>query len=832
MSFRYFGPSRALLMSTFLGATVLCASPGFAYADTVEFNADLLDVKDRDNIDLSAFSTKGYVLPGVYDLLVNINGQALKTVPVRFISPEGDKKESRVCIDQSLVEKLGLTEDAMVKVKWWNDGECLIVDSVNGMEVRPDVSKNLLYLNIPQVNLEYNAPYWDPPSRWEDGISGAVFDYYLAAQHMDQTSGGSSTRFTGNGVVGANLGAWRLRAGWQANSQSNSNSGAASNPSQSKFSWTDVTLYRPLPQYKARLAIGESYLESNLFDTFRYTGVGLKSDDAMLPPNLRGYAPEVSGVAQTNAKVTISQQGRVIKEILVPAGPFRIQDLDRSTSGQLDVRVEESDGRVQTFQVNTASIPYLTRPGQLRYKAMAGKPSEMNHRMNGPVFAGGEVSWGASNNVSLYGGSILSGKYQAFSAGIGRDLAQFGALSFDVTHSRAQLRDMESWRGGNSYRLSYSKVFDATRSQVTFAGYRFSDQNFLSMSDYLRLSQDYSAMRPKQMYTVALNQQFDKVSAYLSINRLTYWNNAESLRYNLSASTYFNFGNFRNVSVSMNAYSSEYNGKKDNGVFLSMSIPWGNSGTLGYSGAYGSSKSQSVSYSDRTSPNDYYTLRGGETGGRAEGSAYYSRDTSLAKVDAMASYRAQDYSSLNVSVRGGLTVTPEGGALHPVGASGGTRVLVDTNGVAGVPVGRFGSKIKSNMFGKAVVSNVGSYNRNSIDIDVNGMPDNVQANNSISTGTFTEGAIGYRKFDMLVGEKAMLSLQTKDGSFPPFGARVFNEKQQELGLVGEQGVTYVNGIVAGEQLQVKWGDTGQCQVQLSDTLPGDLSDSLTVQCQE
>lgn len=32
-------------MSTFLGATVLCASPGFAYADTVEFNADLLDVK-------------------------------------------------------------------------------------------------------------------------------------------------------------------------------------------------------------------------------------------------------------------------------------------------------------------------------------------------------------------------------------------------------------------------------------------------------------------------------------------------------------------------------------------------------------------------------------------------------------------------------------------------------------------------------------------------------------------------------------------------------------------------------------------------------------------
>ncbi|WP_157699308.1 fimbria/pilus outer membrane usher protein, partial [Serratia marcescens] len=48
-------------------------------------------------------------------------------------------------------------------------------------------------------------------------------------------------------------------------------------------------------------------------------------DDNMLPPNLRGYAPEVTGVAKTNAKVTISQQGRVLYETTVAAGPFRIQ---------------------------------------------------------------------------------------------------------------------------------------------------------------------------------------------------------------------------------------------------------------------------------------------------------------------------------------------------------------------------------------------------------------------------------------------------------------------------------------------------------------------------
>lgn len=98
-----------------------------------------------------------------------------------------------------------------------------------------------------------------------------------------------------------------------------------------------------------------------MFDSFRFTGVSLISDDNMLPPNLRGYAPEVTGIAKTNAKVIISQQGRVLYETSVASGPFRIQDINEAVSGELNVRVEEQDGGVQEFVVNTANIPYLTR---------------------------------------------------------------------------------------------------------------------------------------------------------------------------------------------------------------------------------------------------------------------------------------------------------------------------------------------------------------------------------------------------------------------------------------------------------------------------------------
>ncbi|WP_163446963.1 fimbria/pilus outer membrane usher protein, partial [Escherichia coli] len=81
-------------------------------------------------------------------------------------------------------------------------------------------------------------------------------------------------------------------------------------------------------------------------------------------------------------------------------------------------------------------------------------------------------SWGVSNGWSLYGGMLLGGDYNALALGLGRDLLLLGALSFDVTQSRAKLPYSDETLSGGSYRLSYSKTFDELDSQVTFAGYR------------------------------------------------------------------------------------------------------------------------------------------------------------------------------------------------------------------------------------------------------------------------------------------------------------------------------------------------------------------------
>ncbi|MEL5596582.1 outer membrane usher protein [Serratia ureilytica] len=832
---RYFPRSAiSIFCQVNLGAVVLFGALNVSFAaDEIQFNTDVLDLKDRANIDLSQFSRKGFILPGVYTFAVNLNTTPLPERQIAFYSSESDPNDTLACITPELIEQLGLTAKATSGLTWWHNQQCLNINSLPGMEARGELGKSTLYLSIPQAYLEYSAPNWDPPARWEDGIPGLLFDYNLNMQSQQQHSngGGSGTNLSGNGTTGANMGAWRLRADWQT--RYDRRSGSSTDAGNRNWDWSRYYAYRALGGLGAKLSLGEDYFNSAIFDSFRFTGASLVTDDNMLPPNLRGYAPEVSGVAKSNAKVTISQQGRVIKEVQVAAGPYRIQDLDSAVSGSLDVRVEEQDGSVQQYQVNTATIPYLTRPGQVRYKTAVGKPSDWQHRMNGPLFASGEFSWGVSNGWSLYGGGIFGGDYNALSVGIGRDLMALGALSADVTQSQAKAPQQESQRGG-SYRLSYSKRFDETGSQVTFAGYRFSDSGFRSMGEYLdSLDGGINAGRSKEMYTISLNQQLQSLglTAYVNYSHQTYWNQAANDRYDLSLSRYFDIGRFRNVSLSLTAYRNKFNNANDDGMYLSLSMPWGKSGSVSYNGSYAAGDSRnSVGYYDRVGDNDNYQLNAGVARSGADLSGYYSHKGTLAQVNTSASYREGQYSALGVSLQGGGTLTPEGAALHRSGILGGTRMMVDTDGVAGVPVGGYGSAVESNRFGKAVITDLTSYYRNSVRINVDKLADNVEVAQSVHQGTLTEGAIGYRSFKVISGEKAMAVIRLADGSAPPFGATVLNARKQETGIVSDDGNVYLSGINAGDRMTVRWSNTEQCQITLPATIATGMATNLLLPC--
>ncbi|TFZ52395.1 outer membrane usher protein [Serratia proteamaculans] len=809
-----------------LGASV----PLVMAADDIVFNTDVLDVKDRANIDLSQFARSGFIMPGRYTLTVHINQQELPEQSVVFVAPPDDPKGSVACLSPALVKQLGLKDSILSGLRWRDD--CLDFSSLKGMTVRGELGTSSLYLSIPQAYLEYSDDSWDPPSRWDEGIPGVLLDYNLNGQVNRQQSSGTDSTLSGNGTAGGNLGAWRLRADWQAQASSST---ANNRQSERRLDWSRYYAYRALPALRAKLTLGEDYLDSRVFDSVRFTGASLVSDDAMLPPNLRGYAPEVVGVAKTNARVVISQLGRVLYETQVAAGPFRIQDLNDAVSGTLDVRVEEQDGSVQRFSLNTASIPYLSRPGSLRYKLALGQPSEVAHRRDGPAFATGEFSWGVSNGWSLYGGGIGGREYNALALGVGRDLMAFGALSFDITGSRAELPQQQGGTlSGSSYRLSYAKNFEEYDSQVTFAAYRFSERDYMTMADYL-VSRLYGARQygSKEMYTVVLNKQFRDLglSAYLNYNHQSYWERPANDRYSLALSRYFDVGQIKNISLSLSAYRNQYNQTTDNGMSLSLSLPWGDRGTVSYNAAASrGNNSQDLGYYDRIDEHNSYQMRLGAARRGATASGYFTHSGDNAELSSNVSYQANRYTSLGMTARGGMTATLQGAALHRMNMPGGTRLMLDTQGVPDVPVRGQGPTSRTNAWGKAVVPDVNSYYRNRASIDLQQLGDNVEASRSVAQATLTEGAIGYRRFEVVAGEKAMAVVRLADGSTPPFGATVLNTRKQNTGIISDDGSVYLSGIQHGDTMTVHWDGAARCEITLPELLPALGESALLLPC--
>ncbi|MDK9584417.1 outer membrane usher protein [Lelliottia wanjuensis] len=823
---------KRILKISILAISIYSTLYGCARADDgIEFNTDILDVKDKSNIDLSRFSKGNYIMPGDYSFKIRVNQNELEEQPIPVYVSDTDSKQTLACFKPEIVQQMGFKEEFLSQFPLWHKNQCVDITSLKGVDIRPDMGENTLNVNVPQAYLEYTSDNWVPTSMWDNGVPGLLADYSVdVTSRKNNDQSGSDKTISGNGTMGANLGAWRLRGDWQANYENNAD---GTDSGQKEWTWNRVYLYRAIPSMGAKLTLGEDYLNSDLFDSFSFIGASLVSDDNMLPPNLRGYAPEVTGVAKTNAKVIISQQGRIIYQSQVAAGPFRIQDLNSAVSGTLDVRVEEQDGSNQQYKVNTASVPYLTRPGSVRYKLYGGKPLGTEHSVEGQDFASSEMSWGINNGWSLYGGIVASKDYRATAIGVGRDLLALGALALDVTRSNAELDTVN--RQGQSYRLSYSKRFDETDSQVTFAGYRFSEKNFMSFNDFLNyMSTDDSFQQSKEMYTISFSQQLKKLglSAYLNYSHQTYWNAPAEDRYSVSLSRNFDIGRWKNINMSLTAYRNEFSQGTDDGAYLSMSVPWGDSGTVSYNmTSGGGSNSNRLGYFDHLDNGDNYQMAVGASEHEANVSGYYDHMGNEGEIIGNLDYQQSEYNSLGMTLRGGITATPKGVALHRVNGMGGTRVMVDTGAASDIPVQGFGSSTQTNYFGKAVITDVSNYTKNNLSIDINSLPKNAEAHGSVEQATLTEGAIGYRKFDVISGEKAMAIIRLADGSFPPFGASVRNAADQEVGIVNDDGQTYLSGLHSGEKMNVQWEGEMQCVITIPDKISGlDQNGNLLLPC--
>ncbi|WP_458411076.1 fimbria/pilus outer membrane usher protein [Burkholderia multivorans] len=780
-----------------------------------EFNSSFLSIDGTTDVDLSQFSQADFTLPGEYMLEVQVNDLFYGLQPIEFVALDASGA-GKPCLRAELVAQFGLKPSLAKDLPRFHGGRCVDLAAIEGVTVRYLKGDGRLRITIPQAALEFTDGTYLPPERWSDGIAGAMLDYRVIANtNRSFGSGGRQTNAVqAYGTIGANWGAWRVRGDYQA--QSNVGNTVYADRT---FRFSRLYAFRALPSIQSTVTFGDDYLSSDIFDTFALTGASIRSDDRMLPPSLRGYAPLISGVARTNATVTVSQQGRVLYVTRVSPGAFALQNINTSVQGTLDVAVEEEDGSVQRFQVTTAAVPFLARTGQFRYKAAVGKPRRFGGAGITPFFGFGEAAYGLPFDVTVYGGFIAASGYTSIALGVGRDFGTFGAVSADVTHARARLWWNGATRRGNSYRINYSKHFDGLDADVRFFGYRFSERDYTNFAQFSGDPTAYGLANSKQRYSATMSKRFGDTSAYFSYDQTTYWERASEQRVGVTLTRAFSVGALRNLNVSVSAFRTQGAGASGNQVSVTATLPIGGRHTVTSNLTTGNgSTSVNAGYLYDDPAGRTYQISAGTTDGRASANASFRQRTSAYQLTAQASTVANGYAAASFEVDGSLVATQYGIAAHANGNAGDTRLLVSTDGVRDVPLS--GTLTHTDSRGYAVLDGISPYNVYDAAVNVEKLPLEVQVSNPIQRMVLTDGAIGFVQFSAARGSNLYLTLTDAAGKPLPFGASVQDAANgKELGIVGEGGAAYLTQVQPKSSLVVRAGERTLCTI---DTLPNRL----------
>ncbi|WP_323086983.1 FimD/PapC N-terminal domain-containing protein, partial [Providencia alcalifaciens] len=125
-------------MKKLIAVSLLLLNPLIALSEeAVDFNINILNAEDRENINLAVFSQDLYIVPGIYPFKLSINNAYIPEQKITVVSYE---EKSQACLTDEIVEKFDLNSEAESVLQWntIDDLECLDIASLEGMSVTPN----------------------------------------------------------------------------------------------------------------------------------------------------------------------------------------------------------------------------------------------------------------------------------------------------------------------------------------------------------------------------------------------------------------------------------------------------------------------------------------------------------------------------------------------------------------------------------------------------------------------------------------------------------------------------------------------------------------------
>lgn len=786
-------------------------------------NIDDFNIADLENLD--QFSVSGQ-LPGTYNVKVILNDDVIGIKNIDFISNHDNQLE--MVFTKRMLRELGVKTDVIATLSNVTDDEKLsdIGHYIDYATAKFDFAKQVVVISIPQIALDNEARGQIDPALLDQGIPAFTLNYdFNGAKSWYKNSGSVDNQFLSL-RSGFNLGAWRLRnySTYEHNDKHDD--------------WHSVNTYleRDIQPLKSQLTLGESTTTGDIFSGFQFKGVKMASDESMQPYSLRGFAPVVRGFAQSNAKVTIRQNGAIIYQTYVSPGPFALNDLyPTSYSGNLDVTVEEDNGSQQSFVVPFSSLAIMQREGGIKYSLTAGqyRPTETG---KSPDFVEGTLIYGLPWNTTLFGGALLSKSYQSYALGIGFNLGNFGAISMDASQARTKFDHDNQEHNGQAYRFQYSKTLQETQSTISLESYLYSSKGFYDFSDANENRTPYSTpyfdLDKRTRHQINLSQSLSRYgSVYVSAYQQDYWHSSEKER-NINVGYNVTLDNI-SYGLSYGYTSSSKNNTRNNQFSFRMNIPFdalfsthnyltssvnysGQGKTTAQVGISGNALDNNLSYSVQQSyqEQDHYT----------GGNASIGYQGSYGAVNMGYAY-TENSQRLDYGLQGGLVVHQFGMTLSQ--SLGDTIALIAAPGASDVPVMNAQS-VSTNPWGYAVKPYLTPYAENKITLDIDNLDEDVDLiKNNISV-TPTKGAVVLAKMDTQVGDRILMVLTLHDAPLP-FGSIVTLDNGGNSGIVGDNGEVYLSGMPKQGALTATWGKEASQMCKIHYQIPNDLEKEVVKQ---
>ncbi|TCM66602.1 outer membrane usher protein [Acinetobacter calcoaceticus] len=804
------------------GCLFTLSSLSSLYAETEQLNTENFAEFDqsvlmgsRKNIDLNLFAYGNPILAGQYDVNIYVNGQWKGRQSLDFKSQAAINRVEH-CFTFEELDSLDI-DTSLVNIK--DDKQCLVLSQwieqastqLNNHDYRYSIS-------VPQAFLKRSARGYVSPETWDRGINAGYLSYNLNSKFREnenfiQGQNHSNKRSQDHYLslnAGLNIGDWQLR-----------HQAIANKSDQASVDYQSLNTYaqKAFPQIKAIATLGQSYTSGELFNSFAFTGLQLKSEDRMLPETQLGYAPVIRGVANTNAMVEVRQNNQMIYQVAVNPGAFVIDDLFPTGFGSdLEVTVREANGQTQSFNVPYNSVAMLLRPKQHRYAVTAGR-YRAEYLDDPDYFLQATYQRGINNALTAYTGVILAEHYQAYQFGAAVS-TPIGAFSLDATHAEtASLAAAEADQSGQSYRISYNTSIDQTNTQFNIAAYRFSSQDYRSFA----MAQSQQDRQKNKLIDSGFSGEKHKLQISIQQPLAPRWGsffaNGSWDRYwgQQGSGTDFQMGyqnQYKNLSYSLSLQRIEDGlGQRDNHFFAMLSFPLqfrknnltltqmlsdtGN--TMAINGSFGEHRALSVN----AALNDI-----GYSHTALNSSVQYRSPYATASVSGSF---ADDYQQYGLNLTGTLLAHRHGVSFSP--EMGDTMVLISAKGAHGARI-KNTSGLKVDARGYAVIPYVTAYRLNEIAIDPKNVNLKVEMLSTVQELAPFAGAIAKVEFKTKTGWPLLIKAKQANGEGLPFAAQVYDAQGQDVGVVTQGSQILIRTESLSGQLSVKWGDEqhAQCHV--------------------